>query len=96
MQRNTLPRIEYLHITLEQLRCFSHLCRCDLHKDLTCSTLCPKDFNLKQADMTYLRTLHLQQTSIGDIIVLIQNLTSMSQVVSLILVNCSAKGMYRY
>lgn len=94
MQRGTLPRIEYLHVTLEQSPCFSHL-SCNRYEDLNCSTLCPKDFNSNRIDMTHLRTLHLQQVSISNVIVLIQNLTSMSQVVSLILVNCNAKGMYR-
>ena len=91
MQRDTLPRIEHLHVTLEKT-----LCPLDQYpkryKDWAYSTLCPKDFNSSRADLPHLRTLHLQQVSISDVIVLIQNLRSMSQVVSLILVNCNVKG----
>jgi hypothetical protein len=93
MQRGTLPRIEYLHVTLENSPCVSPQLR-HRYGNLTPSKLCSKDFNSNRTDLTHLRTLHLQQVSISDVIVLIQNLASMSQVVSLILVNCNAKGMY--
>jgi len=93
MQRGTLPRIEYLHVSLENSPCVSPQLR-HRYGNLTPSTLCSKDFNSNRTDLTHLRTLHLQQMSISDVIVLIQNLASMRQVVSLILVNCNAKGMY--
>ncbi len=92
--RGTLPRIEYLHVTLEK----SVYVQCQFgnqHQESSCSSLCPEDFQSSQADLPHLRTLYLRQMAMSDIIVLIQHLASMSQIVSLILVNCYVKGTYR-
>jgi hypothetical protein len=93
IQCDTLPRIEYLHVTLEDLAHISYQL-CNRSEYSSCSTLCPKDFSSSQAHLPYLRILHLQQVSISDVIILIQYLSSMSQLESLILVNCDVKGMY--
>ncbi len=94
VKRGTLPCLEHLHVTLEK-EYFRHP---SLNQSIhpSCPSLCPEDLNSSRADLPHLRTLHLQQVSIGDAIILMQYLKSMSQIVSLILVNCNVKGMYRY
>ncbi|CAF1510539.1 unnamed protein product [Rotaria sp. Silwood1] len=90
MQYDTLPRIEHLHITMENGIYTSHKLHNE-YKDTSCLTLCPKDFNISRASLTHLRTLQLRQVAITNVIVLIQHVKSMSQIESLILINCNVK-----
>ncbi|CAF4307506.1 unnamed protein product [Rotaria sp. Silwood2] len=90
MQYDTLPRIEHLHITMENGIYTSHKLHNE-YEDTSCLTLCPKDFNISRASLTHLRTLQLRQVAITNVIVLIQHVKSISQVESLILMNCNVK-----
>ena len=89
-----LPRIEYLHVTLERSIRYSHQFD-KRYDDSYYSILCANDFNSYRSRLPHLRTLHLQQMSLSNVIVLMQHLPSMNQLESLILVNCNVKGMYK-
>lgn len=93
MQGDTLPRIEHLHLTMENGIYTSHQLY-NGYEDTSCLTLCPNDFNRSRASLVHLRTLQLRQVAITNVIVLIEHVKSMSQLKSLILVDCNVKGMY--
>ncbi|CAF2123354.1 unnamed protein product [Rotaria magnacalcarata] len=61
------------------------------YEGTSCLTLCPKDFNINRTSLVYLRTLQLRQVAMTNVIALIQHVKSMSQLESLILVNCNVK-----
>ncbi|CAF2958401.1 unnamed protein product [Rotaria sp. Silwood2] len=90
MQYDTLPRIEHLHITMENGIYTSYKLHNE-YEDTSCLTLCSKDFNISRSSLTHLRTLQLRQVAITNVIVLIQHVKSMSQIESLILMNCNVK-----
>ncbi len=94
VQCDTLPRIKHLHVTLEKTIDDTRQLH-NRYKDSSCSTLYPEDFIASRASLSHLRTLYLRQVPIRNVIILIEHLRSMSQVESLILVNCNVKGVYR-
>ncbi len=92
VQCDTLPCIKHLDVTLEKTIDNTH----QLYNRYEDSSLYPKYFITSRASLPHLRTLQLRQVSITNVIILIEYLRSMSQVESLILVNCNVKGMYRW
>ena len=92
VQHGTLPRVKHLHVTLEESIPKWNLSTRQLEES-SCLTLCPNDFHSSRSDLPYLRTFHLQQVSMSNIIVLIQHLSSMARLESLTVVNSNVKGM---
>lgn len=82
MQYNTLPNIEDLHLTMET----------GLHHLDENPSLSSNHFNTNEINLPNLRTLQLRQVSMNNVIVLIQNVKSMCQLQSFILVNSFVKG----
>lgn len=93
LQSETLPRIEDLHLTVE-----NGLYRSDQshsgYENQSCLRLSPNDFlNRSESTLVNLRILQLRQMDLINVIVLIEHVKSMSQLQSLILVNCHVQSM---
>ena len=93
MQSERLPRIEDLHLTME-----NGLYRSDQshlgYENQSCLQLSPNDFlNRSESTLINLRILQLRQIDLINVIVLIEHVKSMSQLQSLILVNCHVQSM---
>ncbi len=91
-QHGTIPRVKHLHITLEE-SIGKNYRWCGPDEKPSYSILCPNDLHLSQANIPHLRTFHLQQVPMINIIVLIQHFSSMAQLESLTVVNSNVKGM---
>ena len=90
-QRAILPRVRHLHVTLERMQGdwdwqTGHANRVPRFR------LCPEDFHPSRSDLPYLRTFHLQQVFMSDIIVLMEHLPSMARLESLTVINSFVKG----
>jgi hypothetical protein len=92
VQHGTLPRVKHLHVTLEK-SLLNWNVRTRQLEESPCLTLCPNDFHSSRSDLPELRTFHLQQVYMSDIIILIQHLSSMARLESLTVVNSNVKGM---
>ncbi|CAF1332373.1 unnamed protein product [Adineta ricciae] len=69
VQSDALPRVQDLHITLEDK--VGYLFDWPIHRKISPSfTLCPNDLRPSQADLPELRTLHLQNISMNDVLLL--------------------------
>ncbi|CAF1444827.1 unnamed protein product [Adineta ricciae] len=90
IQHCSLPRVQYLHVTVEKsFRKWNERTR--QYEELPCYKLCSNDFHSSLFDLPDLRTFHLQQVSMSDIIVLIQHLASIVRLESLTVVNSNVK-----
>jgi hypothetical protein len=92
VQHGTLPRVKHLHVTLETSSLNWNPWTRQLEEP-PCLTLCPNDFHSSRSDLPDLRTFHLHQVSMSDIILFIQHLSSMARLESLTVINSNVKGM---
>lgn len=92
MQCHTLPRIEHLHLTMEN----------GLHQspngyeNASSLRFSSNHFHQSQSSRMNLRTLFLRQIDMSDVIQLIENVESISQLQSFVLVNCHVQSMINY
>jgi hypothetical protein len=91
-QRAALPRVRHLHVTLEG-SADDWDSWADRANDWPSARLCPDDLHPSRCDLPQLRTLHLQQVILSDIIVLAEQLPCMTRLESLTIVNSKVKGM---
>ena len=91
-QRAILPSVQQLHVTLEGSQ-VDWDWRTGRAKKFSRFRLCPEDFHPTRSDLPHLRIFHLQQVSLSDIIVLIENFPSMARLKSLTVVNSNVKGI---
>lgn len=91
-QRAILPRVRHLHVTLERSE-GDWDWQTGRVKRLPRFRLCADDFDPSRSDLPYLRTFHLQQVFVSDIIVLIEHLPSAARLESLTVINSIVKGM---
>ncbi|CAF1248225.1 unnamed protein product [Adineta ricciae] len=87
VQSDDLPRVQHLHITLQDK--VGYLLDWPIYRKIPSRfTSCPNDLRPSQADQSELRTLHLQNIFMSDVLLLIEHLPSMARSKSLTLIHC--------